>query len=253
MTKGSTTLEVARRGDEQAHECLGCGQVDNHPKQHVLYGKNLSTGRPDWAHLHHDCSEQGIWHEQFVGDPSGEGDRFRAIIDKAFGGVRGDALRAWIGEHLPTIGTGPRMATTGLAIGMGIGVLDALHPNSGTKTIGALTITAPINLRAMSVIGATDAAAGTEITTGNSYTSGGAGLGSPTWGAAGNVGNVASTTTVTSALTKTNMPARTIVALEEWDSSATPLRGLWGAVTTLVTNSGDTVSIAVGALADTLS
>lgn len=242
--------------DTETHRCLGCGQTDNHPKVHHFYGIDVKTGLLDSAAIHHDheCLDATPWKEQIFAMEGGEGERIRHLADKASSGVRGDRLRAYINddELFGAVGTGPTMVTTGIAIGQGIAVLNAYHPNTGTTTVGAVTTTAPINIRAMSAIGTSDAAAGTEITTGNSYTSGGAGLGSPTWGTAANVANVASLTTITAALVKTNMPARTIVALEEWDSSGTPLRGWWGAVTSLTTNSGDSVSIGIGALVDTL-
>lgn len=248
----------------ETHRCIACSVEDNHPKDHILYGKTIfdAENLPKWASFHHDCignpdddalpNQVREWRDLLLGDTTSEGDRLRAIVDKAWSGVRGDQLRNYIVQSVPLIGNGPRMITTGMDIVMGEAILNALHPNSATKTIGTVTITAPVNIRAMSAIGATDAVAGTEITTGSSYTAAGSGLGAPTWGTGANVGNIASLTTITAALNKTGMPARTIVALEEWDSSGTPLRGFWGAVTSLTTNTGDTVSIAIGALVDTL-
>lgn len=143
------------------------------------------------------------------------------------------------------------MATTGIDVGVANLLLDAIHA-AGAITINSIAFTGPVNIRAMSAIGANDATAGTEITTGNGYTSGGAGLGAPTWAAAATVANVGSKST-NAVLNKTNMPARTIVALEEWSSDGTPKRVMWGAVTSLTTNAGDTVSIASGALTDTFA
>lgn len=72
----------------ETHSCLECDQEDNHPKVHVMYGKNPSTGKADWAHLHHDCTEDTPWHDKLMEDES-----FVAIREKALDGVRGDALR----------------------------------------------------------------------------------------------------------------------------------------------------------------
>lgn len=232
--------------DQTQHQCLQCGQTDNHPKVHVLAGRSMfdPTGLPNWVHIHHDCTEGSKWHDEWMNDGSGEGERFRAIADKANGGIRGSSLRSWIEEFIPIIGNGPRMITTGMdATSIGLVLLTALHIATGTATIGTRTVTGPTVIRCMSSIGADDAHAGTEITTGNSYTAAGTGLGAPTWATAANVSNLP-TQAINATLTKTNMPARTIVALEEWDSSATQLRGFWGAVTSLTTNSGDSVALA---------
>lgn len=248
--------------DLTVHACLGCSQTDHHPKSHILVGRSIFTpGDPaKWVSLHHDClgdpTDQlsdvvAKWRDQIYGDASGEGERVRAIRDRATAGIHGHELRAFIEQSVPLLGNGPTLATTGFDVAQGEALLNAWHINSATATLGAKTITAPINIRAMSANGADDNHTGTEITTGNSYTSGGTGLGSPTWGTATIISNIASLTTITAALNKTNMPARTIVGLEEWDSSGTPQRGWWGTVTTLTTNSGDTVSIAIGGLIDT--
>lgn len=247
------------------HECLACAGADDHPKIHVMYGRTIFDGSdslPRWAHLHHDClgdpsddlpDTVKTWRDQILNSPYGEGEKVRAIVDRASSGVRGHALRQFILESVPLIGNGPTMATTGIAVAQGEAVLAAFHINSSTATVGTITITGPINIRAMATTPTSDNNAGTEISTGGSYTAGGTGLGAPTFGTVAVVSNIASITTITSALTKTGMPATTINGLAEYDSSATKLPGWWGAVTPLTTNSGDTVSIAIGALVDTLA
>jgi hypothetical protein len=56
------------------------------------------------------------------------------------------------------------------------------------------------------------------------------------------------------ALNFANMPATTIVGVEEWDSAATPVRRWFGALTvTKVVNLGDTFTITVGSFSKSLS
>lgn len=246
------------------HECLACSGVDDHPKIHVMYGRTIFDGAdslPRWASLHHDClgdpsddvpDTVKTWRDQILNSPYGEGEKVRAIVDRATSGVRGQQLRQFILESVPLIGNGPTMAS-GIAVAQGEAIVAATHINTGTATVGTITITGPINIRAMATVPTSDNNAGVEITTGGSYTSGGTGLGAPTFGTVAVVSNIASITTITSALTKTGMPAATILGLAEYDSSATKLPTWWGSVTSLTTNSGDTVSIAIGALVDTLA
>lgn len=244
------------------HTCLACTVEDDHPKIHILVGKSIfdPAGDPKWVSLHHDClsdTSDGVpepvarWRDQVFDDASGEGEKVRAIADRAWSGVRGHDLRRFIHESVPLLGNGPTMAS-GMAVAQAEAVVAAMHINSSTATVGTITITGPINIRAMAVNPTSDNNAGTEITTGGSYTSGGTGLGAPTFGTVAIVSNIASITTITSALNKTGMPVATIVGLAEYDSSATKLPTWWGSVTTLTTNSGDTVSIAIGGLVDTL-
>ena len=114
-------------------------------------------------------------------------------------------------------------------------ILDA---SLGTTTFVATTT--PLKCRLMTAIGS-GTAAGTELTTGGSYTAG-TGL-SPATMASASAESAASS----AALTQTNMPAATITAIELWDS--TPLRKWFGALTVnKTTNSGDTFTIASGSL-----
>lgn len=127
-----------------------------------------------------------------------------------------------------------------------MGALSQAHSNNlldgslGTATFVATTT--PLRCRLMTVIGSATAN-GTELTTGGSYVAL-TGL-SPATMAAASGGSAASSV----ALTQTNMPATTIVAIELWDSAGTPIRKWWGALTAnKTTNSGDTFTIAIGAL-----
>lgn len=124
--------------------------------------------------------------------------------------------------------------------------LDQAHANNfidaslGTATFVATT--APIHVRLMTANG-TNTTNGTELATSGGYTSG---TGAPTVTfAAASAGSAASN----AAVTVTNMPATTITGVELWGSSATPTRHWQGALTAnKTTNTGDTFSIASGAL-----
>ena len=121
-------------------------------------------------------------------------------------------------------------------------ILEAIH---ATTTLVAST--APIKTRLMTANG-TATANGTELTTGGGYTSG---TGAPTssWAAA------ASGSQATSApVSVTNMPAATIVGIENWDSNGTPKRQELGALSSSKTTaSGDTLTFATGAISSTLA
>jgi hypothetical protein len=123
-------------------------------------------------------------------------------------------------------------------------ILDAMLPNSGTATLGTKTITGPTHTRFMTANGS-DTSAGTELS-GGSYVAGGI---STTYAAAAS-GSKASN----AAVTQTGMPAATVVGVELWDTSATPQRLLWGALTSNVTTAaGDTLTIASGNLTAALA
>lgn len=143
------------------------------------------------------------------------------------------------------------MATTGIDQTTANKVLDALTPaaTSGTTTIGALTITAPIKCRFDSAMTATDSGASTEWSTSGGYTAGGVSVGTA-WASA-----TSGTKTTTGAITVTNAPAQTWAGNELWDSSATPVRTFWGAITggSKTVNSGDTCTISAGSLTISLT
>jgi hypothetical protein len=127
--------------------------------------------------------------------------------------------------------------------------IDQAHANSlicyslGNNGAGAPVATAGnLHFRCMTSNG-TWTANGTELPTGGGYVAG-TGITPVTFAAvsAGGVSNSA-------ALTQTNMPASTIVGGELWDSSSTPHRLWFGALSTnKVVNAGDTFTVAIGSL-----
>lgn len=132
-------------------------------------------------------------------------------------------------------------------------VLDALHPSSGTTTVGTKTITAPIRVKCCTTQGSATAPA-TEITAGNSYvsiataTTGGISIGS-NWAAAAS-GSKATNAVVS----KVDMPAATISHVELYDNTATPIRIDWeNTFTQKTTAAGDTLSFASGQITVTLA
>jgi len=121
-------------------------------------------------------------------------------------------------------------------------VLDALHPSSGTTTVGTKTITAPMVIRLMTANG-TATSTGTELGTGGGYTAvTGISMGT-NWAAAASASKATNAT-----ISQTNMPAATIVGIEIWDSSGTKQRIDWGSITSKTTASGDTLSFASAAI-----
>jgi len=121
-------------------------------------------------------------------------------------------------------------------------LLNALHPSSGTATVGTKTITAPIKVRLMTANGS-DTAAGTELGSGGSYVAA-TGINIDTNWAASSAKSKATNATVS----QTNMPSATVVGVELWDSSGTPQRIDWGSMTSKTTTSGDTLSFTSGAI-----
>lgn len=126
-------------------------------------------------------------------------------------------------------------------------IVTALHPTSGTTTLGSLTVTATIKIRLMTANGSATAA-GTELTTGGSYVAG-TGINTGTNWAAVSAGSQATN----AVLSQTNMPAATIVGIELWDSNGTPKRTEFGSITSKTTVSGDTLSFASGAITSALT
>jgi hypothetical protein len=135
-------------------------------------------------------------------------------------------------------------------------LMQALYTTSTTYTItpgtgggSAFVITPPYRLHLMTTAG-NDATNGTEMTTEYGYTSGypsgGSSLGSTAFGAPSS-GVQTNSNTVSWNATGT-WP--TIPAIEIWDSAATALRWLQGALTSSITGvaNGDTVQFAAGAI-----
>jgi hypothetical protein len=116
------------------------------------------------------------------------------------------------------------------------------NPTGGTS----LTITPPLHLRLYTVAGS-ETASGTESTSGNcpGYTALGNTMGSPSFsspssGAASNANAVSWNATGSWS---------TIVAVEIWDTSGTPVRILWGTITNITgVANADTVQFAAAAV-----
>lgn len=103
------------------------------------------------------------------------------------------------------------------------------------------TVTVPFHLRLYSVVGS-ETASGTELSTSNGYTAGGASLGSVFAGSVSG-GQFSNANAVSWSATGS---WSTVVAVEIWDTAGTPVRYLWGSLTANITGvaSGDTVQFA---------
>lgn len=113
--------------------------------------------------------------------------------------------------------------------------LNAELDSGGTYT----ALTGARNLRLLSTSG-DQAAAGTEIAAGGSYAAGGSAI---TWGAAAVATGTYSGTKGNVAWSQTNMPATTVNAVDVRDSAGTPVRIVFGPLTTPKTTAvGDTLS-----------
>lgn len=234
---------------EPLSTCGACGATDDHPKHQIAANPAASpTGEPI-LYFHFDCPS--LWHTAVTEPPLHEdpavaeqqakiAETHRAIMEQAANGVHGDELRQWIANLNPRGGAG------GLDQTMATAILAALSPNSGTKTVGAVTITGPQKLRLMTANGS-DTAAGTELATSGGYTAGGSAL-SLAAAAAGSVSTNA-------AVSWTNMPSTTLTGMEQWDSSGTPLRLFWAPWSSgnIVVAAGNTFTVASGNLTDSLA
>lgn len=237
--------------------CDQCGQYDDHPKLHL--GRLGAPVDPDKIIIgfhsgtwHHDCAPRKLKLDILGSTSHSQHPLITAkIFDAAEKGMRGDDLREFAASlRMNDKGTAT-MATTGLDVAQCNAILTALSPTSGTATLGTVTITAPIRCRFDSVVAASDSAAATEWTTSGGYTSG---TGAPSVGAnwsAASAGARASS----AAVTVTNAPAQTWAGNELWDSSGTPLRTFWGALSggSKTVNSGDTCTIASTSLIQQLT
>ncbi len=125
-------------------------------------------------------------------------------------------------------------------------ILAALGINSGTATLGTVTHTGPSHMRLMTANGS-DSAAGTELATSGGYTAGGSAISFGTAATASIASNAA--------VSWTSMPSCTLTGMEEWDTSATPLRCFWAPWTagSIVVASGNTFTCSSGALTNALS
>jgi hypothetical protein len=125
-------------------------------------------------------------------------------------------------------------------------ILTALSPNSGTKTIGSVTITGPIKMLLMTANGS-DTAAGTQLGASGGYATGGTAVGMGV-GAAGSVPSNAP-------VSWTAMPSSSLTGMEQWDSSGTSLRTFWAPWTagTIAVALGNTFTVASASLTDALA
>lgn len=123
-------------------------------------------------------------------------------------------------------------------------VLTWMHGGSAPTAL-----TGPIHVRIYTVIGSATAA-GTEVATGGGYTSG-SGAPTVTWAAAA-TGSQATN----AAVNITNYPrAESVAAIEIWDSTGTPKRVEYGAISggAKTMAAGDTLSFASGAITSALA
>lgn len=130
-------------------------------------------------------------------------------------------------------------------------MLDQTRANQILDAIHAVTplpaSTAPVRTRYMTANG-TATANGTELASSGGYT---AGVGAPSTAWAGAAAGSSATSAVVST---TNMPATTVVGIEEWDSNAVPKRQELGALSSSKTTAaGDTLSFAAGAITSALA
>lgn len=130
-------------------------------------------------------------------------------------------------------------------------LLQALFSSSTTFTItpgtsggSAFTITPPFKLRLITTQGS-NTSNGTELT-GTGYTAGGNSLGSSAFGSP----SAGVSTNSNSVSWSVGSSWSTVNAIEIWDSAATPLRYLQGALTSAITGaaSGDTVQFAAASI-----
>jgi hypothetical protein len=114
----------------------------------------------------------------------------------------------------------------------------------------ALTITPPLHLRLYTTTG-TESSSGTECTSGNSpgYTAGGSTMGTNAFAA---FSSGAATNSNQVQWTATGTWTSGVAGIEIWDTSGTPVRILWGALTTAIianaVTSGDTITFAAAAI-----
>lgn len=268
--------DAAAAPAEPVSRCGACGQIDDHPKHQIAIGVNVNDqgvrfyhehdhAREGCIYYHFDCDSE--WHDLHSilstepvideEDPTRSwlqpqadehravADRHAATVEACKGGLKGEELRQWIKAHGVGAG-GVRGGAGGIDQTMATGVLAALSPNSGTKTIGTITVTGPIKERIMTANGS-DTAAGTELATSGGYTAGGTSVSMGT-AASGSV-------TSNGAASWTNMPATTSTGQEQWDSSASPLRTFWSPWSggNISIASGNTFTVPSGSLTDTLA
>lgn len=136
-------------------------------------------------------------------------------------------------------------------------LLSALYTSSTSFTItpgtgggSAFTVTPPFHLRLYSTTG-TEASSGTENVSGTSpgYTAGGLTLGSSAFAS---FSSGASTNSNAVTWTATGTWTLGVAGIEIWDTAGTPIRYLWGALSTAIGTSvvvsGDTITFAIASI-----
>jgi hypothetical protein len=205
----------------------------------------------DWHDLHAKLATEPFespdpdapwkaWEEDSAAEHRAVAEIHLAIVERAKGGLHGEELRQFI-RNLNTGG-----GAGGIDQTRANHALDGYAPNSGTTTMGVDTITGPLHARLMTAQGS-DTAAGTELGTSGGYTAGGAAIAFASAASGAKATNAA--------VSWTNMPSTTLTGLEEWDTSATPLRTFWGPWTggNIVVGSGNTFTVASAALSNALA
>jgi hypothetical protein len=112
----------------------------------------------------------------------------------------------------------------------------------GTGGGSAFTVTPPFKLRLMTAQGS-NTSNGTELSA-TGYTTLGSSMGSSAFGAP--TAGVSSNSNVISWTAGASWTA--VVAVEVWDSAATPLRWLQGSITSITLANGNTLSFAAGSI-----
>ena len=214
--------------------CDHCGQHDDHPKIHLFTGET-------W---HHDCMPHAVKLDVLAGVHSQHPLLTAKVIDEAEKGRHGAELREFAAKLKMRDFGKAQMNTTGFDSALENAIVTAMTPTSGTATIGTVTVTAPVMCRFDSAMTTTNSGASTEWTTSGGYTAGGVSTGTG-WATASGGSRATN-----AAVTVTNAPAQSWAGNELWDSSGTPLRLSYGAITgdTKTVNSGDTCTIGSGSL-----
>jgi hypothetical protein len=233
--------------------CQGCGTYDM-----VAPGHPAARDRGDGTHELHDRT--AIRHDHADGcEPHPETGNYpldfsfmtapAALRPRRLGviGTQLLMLRAFSMYRLASLMTGMTDQTlvntllSNLLRGTAAGTW---APTGGTS----LTITPPLHLRLYQVTG-TEAATGTEQTGTNGYTTLGSTMGAPSSNALSS-GATANTNQVQ--WTASGTWANATNGIEIWDTSATPVRILWGALGLAIAAnavvSADTVTFAAGAI-----
>jgi hypothetical protein len=137
------------------------------------------------------------------------------------------------------------MATSGLDSVQANKIAEA---SVGKSTLVAFVTTGGANLK-LCTAGASENVNGTALGAGGSYVATGINF-TPgtTWGAGAYSAGISSVTNSGAAITQANMPAGTITQVEIWDTAGSPIRWWFGAITSVTTNAGDTLTFATSAL-----